>query len=85
MIIVYFELFEQRFKSFWPLTAFYDEILTIKTTLLKLPKVSIEFEYELYNERDELLKKAYTKLVFVDTKTRLPMRCPDYFLDKLQN
>ena len=65
--------------------AFYDEILTIKTTLLKLPKVSIEFEYELYNERDELLTKAYTKLVFVDTKTRLPMRCPDYFLDKLQN
>ena len=53
--------------------AFYDEILTIKTTLLKLPKVSIEFEYELYNERDELLTKAYTKLVFVDTKTRLPI------------
>ena len=65
--------------------AFYDEILTIKTTLLKLPKASIEFEYELYNERDELLTKAYTKLVFVDKKTRLPMRCPDYFLDKLQN
>lgn len=65
--------------------AFYDDVLTIKTTLLKLPKVSIEFEYELFNERDELLSKAYTKLVFVDTKTRLPMRCPDYFLDQLQN
>jgi acyl-CoA thioester hydrolase len=65
--------------------AFYDDDLTIKTTLIKLPNVSIEFEYELYNDRNELLTKAYTKLVFVDTKTRLPMRCPVYFLDKLQN
>ena len=37
--------------------AFYDDVLTIKTTLLKPPKVSIEFEYEIYNESDELLTK----------------------------
>lgn len=65
--------------------AFYEDVLVIKTTLIKLPKVSIEFEYELKNEQGELLTTAYTKLVFVDTKTRLPMRCPDFFLDKMQN
>lgn len=65
--------------------AFYDDILIIKTTLIKPPKVSIEFDYELLNEQGELLTTAYSKLVFVDTKTRLPMRCPDFFLDKLQN
>ena len=65
--------------------AFYEDVLLIKTTLLKLPKVSIEFEYELKNQQGELLTTAYTKLVFVDTKTRLPMRCPDFFLDKMQN
>ena len=65
--------------------AFYEDVLLIKTTLLKLPKVSIEFEYELKNQQGELLTTVYTKLVFVDTKTRLPMRCPDFFLDKMQN
>ena len=65
--------------------AFYEDVLLIKTTLLKPPKVSIEFEYELKNQQGELLTTAYTKLVFVDTKTRLPMRCPDFFLDKMQN
>ncbi|MDG1778235.1 MAG: thioesterase family protein [Flavobacteriaceae bacterium] len=65
--------------------AFYEDVLLIKTTLLKLPKVSIEFEYELKNQQGELLTTAYTKLVFVDTKTQLPMRCPDFFLDKMQN
>ena len=65
--------------------AFYDDLLFIKTSLVKLPKASIEFDYELHNIENKLISKAYSKLVFVDTKTRLPIRCPQKFLDKLQN
>jgi len=65
--------------------AVYDDILSITTTLLKLPQVSIEFNYEIFNADKKLITIAYSKLVFVDVKTRLPVRCPQKFLDKLQN
>lgn len=65
--------------------AFYEDVLIITTSLIKPPEVSIEFKYELHNECGELLTTAYTKLVFVDSKSRSPIRCPDFFLDKLQN
>ena len=52
---------------------------------MKLPKVSIDFNYEIYNSENTLITTAYSKLVFVDVKTRLPVRCPQKFLDKLQN
>ena len=64
--------------------AFYDDILVIKTSLVKPPKVSIEFDYEIYNNEKELITTAYSKLVFMDSKTRLVSRCPQTFLDKLQ-
>ena len=65
--------------------AYYDELLTIKTNLVNIPKVSIEFKYELYNGKKELITTAYTKLVFVDAEKRLPVKCPKKILDKLQN
>ena len=65
--------------------AYYDELLTIKTNLVNIPKVSIEFKYELYNVKKELITTAYTKLVFVDAEKRLPIKCPKKILDKLQN
>ena len=65
--------------------AFYEDVLIITTSLIKPPEVSIEFKYELHNEGGELLTTAYTKLVFVDSKSRSPIRCQDFFLDKLQN
>ena len=65
--------------------AFYDDILIVKTSLIKLPKVSIEFNYEIKNTQGELITTAYSKLVFVDAKTRLPSQCPQFFLDQLHN
>lgn len=61
----------------------YDELLTLKTHLKKLPGVKIEFEYELFNEKRELLTKAYTSLVFIDMQKNKPTRCPNYLLEKL--
>ena len=65
-------------------SACYDDVLTISTTLVKLPTASIEFDYEIRNSSGELLTTANTKLVFVNNKSNFPMRCPQYILDKLQ-
>lgn len=65
--------------------AFYDDILMIKISLVKLPKASIEFNYKIHNSEGAMITTAYSKLVFMDSKTRLPIRCPQKFLDQLQN
>ncbi len=61
----------------------YDDLLTLKTTLKKIPSVKIEFDFEVYNEKKELLTTGYTSLVFIDMKKNKPTRCPDYLLEKI--
>lgn len=63
----------------------YDDLLTLKTTLIKSPMARIEFNYELYNEKEELLTTASTTLVFVNIKTDKPTRAPKYLLEKLSD
>ena len=63
----------------------YDDLLTLKTILIKNPTARIEFNYELYNEKEELLTTASTTLVFVNIKTDKPTRAPKYLLEKLSD
>jgi acyl-CoA thioester hydrolase len=63
--------------------ALYDDELTIRTYLTKLPSVRIEFLYEIYNQNNELLTTAETTLVFIDSTTRRPIKAPVDFIDKL--
>jgi len=60
----------------------YDEELTVVTKLKFLGGVKIEFDYEILNERGELLTTAHTVLVFVDMRTKRPVPVPEY-LEKL--
>ncbi len=64
-------------------SAFFDDELRIETSLNKMPSVKIEFSYKVYNQDNQLLTTANTVLVFMDTKTRRPIRCPEYILKKL--
>ena len=64
--------------------AFYDELLTINTSISKLPEARIYFEYETLNEKNELINKASTTLVFVSKETIKPMMVPDNLLCKLK-
>jgi len=59
----------------------YDDLLTLKTTLLKKPSIRIEFGFEIYNEGQELLTKGYTSLVFIDMKRNRPTKAPDYIME----
>ncbi len=65
--------------------AYYDDLLTIKTSLKKIPSVKIEFYYEIYNEANQLLITATTILVFVNSTTKKLMKAPDYLLEKLKD
>ncbi|HUH25749.1 MAG TPA: thioesterase family protein [Flavobacterium sp.] len=64
-------------------SAVYDEELTVITHLKYLGGVKIEFDYEIVNEKGELLTTAHTVLVFVDMKTKRPMAVPDNVSDVL--
>ena len=61
----------------------FDDKITVKTSLRKIPTVKIEFEYEINNQKNELLTTGQTMLAFINMKTKKPMRCPDYILEKL--
>lgn len=59
----------------------YDDLITIKTTITQLPSLKIYFEYEIFNEAKDLLTKGSTTLVFVDSMSRRPIKCPDEILN----
>jgi len=59
----------------------FGNILSVKTILNILPSASIIFDYEIRNQNDEVLTLGQTVLVFVDQKTKRPMRCPQSIMD----
>ncbi|MCB0479338.1 MAG: acyl-CoA thioesterase [Crocinitomicaceae bacterium] len=63
--------------------ALYDDLLTIRTTIPEIPKARIRFEYEIYNEKNELISKAETTLVFINKETMKPRSAPEEFVEKL--
>ena len=64
--------------------AYYDDLLTITTKLVKIPTFRIEFYYEIHNQDAKLLVTANTTLVFVDSTTKKLIKAPNYLLKKLE-
>lgn len=63
--------------------AFYDDLITIKTIIKKIPAARIDFDYEVYNENNTLLTTAHTSLVFIQSKTMKPCPAPKEIIEKL--
>lgn len=63
--------------------AFYDDLLTIRTTVREMPTTKITFYYETSNIKGELLNIGEVVLVFVNKKTGKPCLAPDILLDKI--
>ena len=63
----------------------YDDLLRVKTLLKSQTSVKIEFDYEIYNEQNQLLTTGYSMLVFVDMKSGRPIVPPSYVSDKIKN
>lgn len=64
--------------------ALYDEVLTVKSILKKLPEIKLDIDYEIYNEENKLVCTGNTILAFVNVKTRRPGRAPGFFIDKVR-
>jgi len=62
--------------------ALFDDKLILTTKLKQLPSYMIEFEYEIIRNND-LITRGYTKLIFLNSKTKKPVRCPDFLLNKI--
>ena len=65
--------------------AYYDELLTVRIMLKELPTARINFFYEIYNEKGDLLNTGMTQLGFIHSDTRRPCRVPDWFLQLVTN
>jgi len=64
-------------------SATYDDEITVITKLKNVPAVRIEFDFEIRNQHDELLVLATTVLVFMDIKTKRPIKCPSEILERI--
>ena len=64
--------------------AYYDDELTIKTTLRKLPTEFITFHVEIYNPDQELVNAGSVKLCFVQKGSKQTVGCPLLLLEKLK-
>jgi len=73
---------ENRSRFFAP--GRYDEVLRIVTTLRERPGVRIKFEYEIFNEANELIHRGETLLAFVSRGTNKPCRPPEAMLNVLE-
>jgi len=62
----------------------YDELLTIKTRIPALPGVRIRFEYEVFNEANELITEGWTTLTFLNKDSHRPTRPPHNLLALLK-
>ena len=64
--------------------AYYDDLLVIKTSIKELPKARINFDYEIYNQKNELLNVGSTTLVFISIETMKPCPAPESFMEKIK-
>lgn len=59
--------------------AMYDELLRVVVTIPEKPTVRIRFQYQIFNESNELIHRGETRLVFANRKTGKPCRPPEEF------
>jgi len=71
-------------KSKYLKPALYDEEITVKVIMDKMPGVKIHFRYEFYNEKEELIHQAETLLVFVNMANNRPCLPSADFLEKIK-
>ena len=64
--------------------AYYDDLLTVRTVITKLPDVRIHFTYDVLNPKGDLINVGKTTLVFYDQKRQKPIKAPETLIEKLR-
>ena len=55
---------------------------SVTVILKKEPKATLEFDYKILNQNNELISTGNTLLAFLSSETKLPIRCPKFLLEK---
>ncbi|MBV6440060.1 MAG: acyl-CoA thioesterase [Haliscomenobacteraceae bacterium CHB4] len=64
--------------------AYYDDLLTVRSTLRELPGEYIIFHVEVLNEKKKLVNAGRVRLCFFDSKLKKVVPAPEYLLEKLR-
>jgi len=65
-------------------SAYYDDLLTIRTIVDQIPKVKFPIKTEIYNAEGELINSGETVLAFYSAVTNKPVAAPKFFTDEME-
>lgn len=65
-------------------SAYYDDLLTVRTIIETIPKVKFPIKTEIYNEQNELINSGEVVLAFFDANTNKPCRIPEKFRQAME-
>lgn len=65
-------------------SAYYDDLLTIRTIVETIPKVKFPIKTEIYNQQNELINTGEVVLVFFDAVANKPCRIPEKFREAME-
>ncbi|MBR4951842.1 MAG: acyl-CoA thioesterase [Alistipes sp.] len=64
--------------------AYYDEVLSIITSVSEMPMARMTFHYEIRGEDGREVASGMTTLGFIDSITRRPQRVPQWLMEVLE-
>jgi acyl-CoA thioester hydrolase len=64
--------------------AYYDDLLTVRSTLKEMPDEHITFHVEILNEKRKLVNSGRVRLCFFDAKSKKVVMAPDFLLERLR-
>jgi acyl-CoA thioester hydrolase len=64
--------------------AYYDDLLTVRSTLKEMPDEHITFHVEILNEKRKLVNSGRVRLCFFEAKSKKVVMAPDFLLERLR-
>ncbi len=65
-------------------SAHYDDLLTIRTIVEKIPQVKFPIKSEIYNQKGELINEGEVVLAFFNSNTNKPCKAPEMFVSAIE-
>tara|TARA_B100000686_G_scaffold355380_1_gene474051 strand:+ start:17697 stop:18107 length:411 start_codon:yes stop_codon:yes gene_type:complete len=73
---IWMPVVESSLKHLKP--SFFDDELTTEVKLKNLPKAFLLFNYKISNQLNQIVCTGSTKIAFLNSKTKRPVRCPHF-------
>jgi acyl-CoA thioester hydrolase len=63
----------------------YDELITVKTSVPRIPEVRMIVEAQLQNEQGQIINQSEVKLTFIEPGSNKILVAPEMFLQKIRH